>query len=69
VAGVSSVHGSTEEIRETHIVLDTVASLAEDVVLQIQQLESRVDVRNELADLQRPGIVAEGDRVHRQTRL
>lgn len=50
-----------------HVVLDAITSTPQRVVLQVQDLEARVYVFDELADLQRPLIVAQGDRVDGQS--
>ena len=50
-------------------ILDAITALPERVVLQVQDLEARVDVLDELADLQRPAIVSQRDRVARKASL
>lgn len=47
-------------------VLDRVNPLPQDVVLEVQQLEPRVDVLDEVADLDGKLVVPQGDRVDGQ---
>lgn len=61
--------GRKDSTGRTHAVLDSITPLAQNVVLQIQQLESSEEVLDELANLDRAVIVAECDRVDGQTRL
>lgn len=53
----------------THAVLDSITPLPQNVILQVQQLESSKEVLDELANLDWAVIVAECDRVDGQTRL
>lgn len=46
-----------------HVILYSVDALAEDVVLEVQQLEPGEEVLDETADLDREGEVAQRDRV------
>lgn len=54
---------------ETYAVFNPITPLAQDVVLQIQQLESREEVFDEGVDLERAVVVAQGDRVDGETGL
>lgn len=53
----------------TYAVFNPITPLAQDVILQIQQLESREEVFDEGVDLERAVVVTQGDRVDGQTGL
>jgi len=61
--------GQRKEKKETYTVLDPVAPLAQDIVLQVQQLEPGEHVLYEVADLHRAVVVAQRDRVDCETGL
>ena len=44
--------------KETYSILDPIASPAESIVLEIEELEAHMDVFDEFADLERAGEVA-----------
>ena len=50
-------------------VLDPITPSSESVVLQIQELEARVDVFDELADLKRAAEITHRHRVRRKSSL
>ena len=52
----------------TYAILDAVAPDPERAVLEVEYLEARVDILDELADLQWPLVVAERHGVDRQAR-
>jgi hypothetical protein len=54
---------------QTHAVLDTVAALPQDIILQVEQLESRKEILDKVANLKRTLVVTEGNRVDSQTGL
>lgn len=54
---------------QTHAVLETVTPLPQNVILQVEQLEASEEIFDEVANLNGPFIVAEGDGVHSQARL
>jgi hypothetical protein len=54
---------------QTHTVLDTVAALPQDIILQVEQLESRKEILDKVADLKRTLVVTKGNRVDSQTGL
>lgn len=54
---------------KTYTVLNPIAPLTEDIILQIQQLESREHVLDEVTDLYRTAVVAQRDGVDCQTGL
>ena len=63
--GVACTYGGVT----TYTILDTIASLPQDIVLQIQQLESSMQVLDEVADLKGALVVAQRDRVDCETGL
>lgn len=54
---------------QTHAVLETVTPLPQNVILQVEQLETGEEILDEVANLNGPFIVTEGDGVHGQARL
>ena len=56
-----------QESRHTHAVLDTVAPLAQNIILEVEQLEPREEILDEVANLNGAFIVTQGDRVDGQT--
>ena len=50
------------------LVLDAIATLAQRVVLQVQDLEPSVHLLDELGNLHRPPVITESDRIPRETR-
>ena len=53
----------------TYAVLDPITPLPQDIILQVQQLEPRKQIFDELADLQRTVIVSDCDGVDGKTGL
>lgn len=51
-----------------NLVLDAIAALTQRVVLQVQNLEPSVHLLNKLSNLHRPAVVAQRNRIPRQTR-
>jgi hypothetical protein len=45
----------------TYAVLDTVAALTQDIVLQVQELESSEQFLDKVANLHGTGVVTQGD--------
>lgn len=45
----------------TYAVLDTVAALAQDIVLQVQELEPSEHFLDEVANLHGTGVITQGD--------
>ena len=58
-----------KDFRDTYIILDAVTTPSQQVVFEIEYLETSVEVFDELTDLQWPMIVPKGDRVDCQTSL
>lgn len=54
---------------ETYTVFNPITPLPQNIILQIQQLESRKQILDEIADLHWPGVVTESDWVDSQTGL
>lgn len=52
-----------------HIVLDTVASSSQGIILEVQDLEAGVEILDELTDLHRSLVISESHRVDREARL
>lgn len=46
---------------ETYTVFNPITPLPQNIILQIQQLESRKQILDEIADLHWPGVVTESD--------
>lgn len=53
----------------TYAILDPITPLPQDIILQVQQLEPREQILDELADLQRTVIVADCDGVDSEAGL
>lgn len=53
----------------TYAILDTVATLAQDIILQVQELESSKQLLDKVANLHGTVVITESDRVDGQTRL
>lgn len=53
----------------TYTVFDAVTPLAQNIILQVQQLEPGKQILDEIADLHGARVVAQCDRVHSQARL
>lgn len=53
----------------TYAVFDPITPLPQDIILQVQQLEPRKQIFDELADLQRTVIVSDCDGVDGKTGL
>ena len=54
---------------ETYTVFNPITPLPQNIILQIQQLESRKQILDEIANLHWPGVVTESDRVDSQAGL
>jgi hypothetical protein len=52
---------------QTYRVLDSIAPLPQYIVLQIEQLEARKEILDEIVDLEGTVVVAQRDRVDGQT--
>lgn len=51
-----------------HLVLDDITALAQDVVLQVQNLEASMDVLDEPTDLMRAVVITQSDGIACQPR-